>query len=240
MGNKGAAAPCPPRPRLSPGLILGPGREQKDHTEGSEEAAGLLGAVSPCLGWRGGRGLRVNPLGPSAELALCKAACRGARARGWAALPSRHQTETGQIPTGRLWRHERRVGGGAASWTRGLRPRGLPGKGPPRRLRGSCHAQFCCPERRFAAVGEPPLGRLRLRRLGGLPLPVIRGLQQLQHPPHLEESKWVGVGPAPHTCAQRERRAGGCLPLRSRRSRRPRWRSAQCSSSGRIWGCWHA
>lgn len=122
MGNKGAAAPCPPRPRLSPGLILGPGREQKDHTEGSEEAAGLLGAVSPCLGWRGGRGLRVNPLGPSAELALCKAACRGARARGWAALPSRHQTETGQIPTGRLWRHERRVGGAPP---RGLEDSGL-------------------------------------------------------------------------------------------------------------------
>lgn len=138
---------------------------------------------------------------PSAELAL--------RAEGGAGLLSPHRTETGQVLTGRLCRHGEAVWAssagrltGATSWTQvRLRALGPPDVEAPRRLRGSGDAELRRPERGPAAVGALPAGRpLRLssiRDLGGLPVPVVRSLQQLQHSSHLGERGGVLGAPPP-------------------------------------------
>lgn len=108
---------------------------------------------------------------------------------GWAGLLSRCRTETGQILTGRPCRHGETGWGLLAGGCRLMDSVSLGALGasrPPRRLRGSRHTQLGCPERGLAAVGEAPLCcAASPLRLLGLPLPVVRGLQQLQHPPHL-------------------------------------------------------
>lgn len=86
----------------------------------------------------------------------------------------------------------------------GLRALGPPGVEAPRRLRGSGDAELRRPERGPAAVGASPASRaarpLRLgdiRDLGGLPVPVVWSLQQLQHPSHLGDQGGVVGAPRP-------------------------------------------
>lgn len=158
--------------------------------------------------------LRGLPPGPPAE--------RGA------GLPSQRQAETGQVLTGCLCRHGEAGCGvvpwlGTASWTRlDMGPWGLPA-GSPRRLRGSCDTEFRCPERGLAAVGAPPacrptglLGFSSLQGLGGLAHHAVWGLQQLQHPPHLQRTEQERLWAAP-SLTRPLLRAGP----RGRRDKRP-------------------
>ena len=60
-----------------------------------------------------------------------------------------------------------------------------------------------------------------------------------------EQGGGFGGCPSPHgpSSAMGPGDGGGmgvCLPLKSLHSRQLRWHSAQCSSVGRTWGCWHA